>query len=128
MNNIILILLVLFPVKHFLADFPLQTPYMLKKGKGGFEWILPLGAHCAVHAVMSWMIILFVRPEMAYLAVIEFFAHFIIDRIKATYRLPAGTWANEEKGKYLSKYYYAFGLDQLMHQLTYVAMIYLMLK
>jgi hypothetical protein len=114
----------LFHLKHFAADFPLQTPFMLGKGKSGFAWIIPLSAHCLVHTVLSLTIILFVRPEMYYLAIGEFIAHFIIDRLKVSYKLPSGPWPSELKGKYLSRYYCAFGLDQLAHQLTYVVIVY----
>lgn len=34
-------------VKHFLADFPMQTPYMLQKG-ALTGWAAPLAAHCVV--------------------------------------------------------------------------------
>jgi hypothetical protein len=126
MNNLSLLLLILFQLKHFAADYPLQTVYMLGKGKKGLEWILPLGAHCSVHMMLSLMIIVCVKPEVAWLAVAEFFAHFVIDRMKATYRLPQGQWSNEEKGKYLSKYYFAFGVDQMSHHLCYILMVYAM--
>ena len=126
MSNSILVLLVVLQVKHFLADFPLQTVYMLGKGKKGLEWILPLGAHCSVHMILTGMIIAVYRPSMLWVAVAEFVAHFIIDRVKATYKLPVGQWANEEKGKYLSKYYFAFGLDQMSHQFCYIVIAYLL--
>lgn len=126
MSHSILCVLVALQVKHFLADFPLQNVYMLGKGKKGIDWILPLGAHCSVHMILSGMIIAVYNPAYLWLAIVEFFAHFMIDRMKATYKLPAGQWAIEEKGKYLSKYYLAFGLDQLAHGLCYCAMIYIM--
>jgi hypothetical protein len=124
MSNEMLILLVLFQLKHFIADFPLQTVFMLGKGKPGLQFILPLGAHCTVHMVLSAMIIACVRPDLICLAVAEFFAHFLIDRVKATYKLPQGQWANEDKGKYLGKYYFAFGVDQMAHQICYIVMVY----
>ncbi len=117
------ILETLFFTKHLLADFIFQTVYMLGKSKSGTAWIMPLSAHCAVHAGMSLGIILMFSPQHFWLAGVEFVAHFIIDRIKATYKLPAGVWAPEEKGKYLSMYYMAFGIDQYFHALTYISMI-----
>jgi len=122
-----IILLILLHVKHFLADFPLQTPYMLGKGKSGTDWILPLIAHCLVHASLSALIIGIYRPEMIWIVSIEFLAHFIIDRLKVLYKLPVGQWPAEVRGQYLAKYYTAFGIDQLAHQLTYVLMVYLII-
>lgn len=126
MNRSILILFILFHLKHFLCDFPLQTTYMLGKGKQGLQWILPLGTHCLVHVAFSMAIIVIFKPEYLWLSWAEFCAHFLIDRIKVLYRLPKGVWKDDEKGRYLSKYYQAFGLDQMAHQLTYVLMIYWM--
>lgn len=120
------LLMALFLIKHFACDFPLQTVYHLGKSKPGLAFVLPLASHCSVHMMASFMIIVCFRPSMAWLAVAEFFAHFVIDRCKSVYKLPQGQWASEDKGKYLSKYYFAFGLDQLAHGLTYVAMIYAM--
>ena len=124
MSTTLIVILVLLHVKHFLADFPLQNLYMLGKAKRGIDWILPLGAHCAVHATLSALIILAYKPQMVGLVVAEFFAHFVIDRLKCLYRLPHGTWAPEFRGKYLAKYYTAFGVDQLFHQLCYITMAY----
>jgi hypothetical protein len=126
MSNQTLLILILFQLKHFLGDFPLQTFYMLGKGKPGLAFVLPLGAHCTVHMVLSGMIIACFKSEYLWLCVLEFIAHFVIDRIKATYKLPTGQWANEEKGKYLSKYYFAFGLDQMSHNVCYLIMAYIM--
>lgn len=128
MNNQLLVMMILFPIKHFLADFPLQNLYMLGKAKQGLAWILPLSAHCSVHSALSLCIILLINPRLFWLVGLEFMAHFVIDRIKVCQKLPIGPWSPESKGKYLSKYYFDFGMDQLAHQLTYVAMIYIMLS
>lgn len=121
-------LLLAFFTKHYLADFPLQTVYMLGKGKKGFDWILPLTSHAGVHFLFTLVIILIYNPNLYYLSFIDFIFHFIIDRIKATYRLKEGTWEAHEKGKLLSKYYNALGLDQYAHALTYILIIHLLIN
>jgi hypothetical protein len=124
MSKELLVVLVLFCLKHFFADFPLQTTRMVMgKGKPGLAWISPLSAHCGVHAALSFLIILFVNPSMFWLAGVEFFVHMAIDRAKTQYKLPQGDWG-KDKGKNLSRYYFAFGLDQLAHQLSYVILIF----
>jgi hypothetical protein len=128
MNKEILVVLILFQIKHFFSDFPLQSVYMLGKGKTGLAWIMPLSAHCAVHAGLSLLIILFVNPSLFWLVLAEFGAHFVIDRSKCLYKLPQGAWAPEDKGKYLTKYYMAFGLDQLAHQGCYMLMVYFLFQ
>jgi Protein of unknown function (DUF3307) len=125
MNKELLVVLILFHIKHYFGDFVLQSNYMLGKGKGGVAWILPLSAHCAVHAILSLFIILVVTPSLFWLVGLEFIAHFLIDKLKVSYKLPSGDWG-ANKGKYLNQYYMAFGLDQLAHQLCYVVMAYAM--
>lgn len=113
-------------VKHNIADFYLQTPYMLGKGKSGTAWIMPLTAHCLVHIVFTLGIFLLYRPHLAVaFAALEFVIHFIVDRIKAIYKAgPEGPWGSE-KGTYLNKYYRAFGDDQMVHGLTYILLMIL---
>jgi len=79
---------VVFCTKHFLADYPLQTPYMLKKfGFTWEEWVLPLSAHAGVHALFTFSIsFLFTRlwSVSLGLAAFDFSIHFVMDRIKAS--------------------------------------------
>ena len=126
-DNMTLLVTAAFLVKHDIADFYLQTPYMLGKGKSGSAWVLPLSAHCLVHAAFTLGILLLYKPTFAIqLSALEFAIHFIVDRIKATYKAgPDGQWNFPEKGKYLSNYYRALGNDQLAHGLTYILLIFI---
>lgn len=89
MNSLYLVfgLLFAFQVKHFIADYPLQTAYMLGKMQRT-GWIKPLMAHAAVHAFLTFLIVLLVQPSNYFLYFIlplaDFSIHFIIDRIKAS--------------------------------------------
>jgi hypothetical protein len=84
MNNI-WILLLLYQAKHFICDYPLQTQYMLGKFKVWPNYILPLTAHCATHGLATFLIALAVKPNIAFsLALLDFCAHFIVDRVKAS--------------------------------------------
>lgn len=81
----IFILLTVYQLKHFLADFPLQGKFMLGKFKGGTDWILPLLAHVGVHGVFTFLIVLCVKPEYATsMMILDMTIHFIMDRIKAS--------------------------------------------
>lgn len=111
-------LLVGLMLKHFLADFPLQTPYMLGKGKRE-GWGLPLLAHCSVHALATTLIL-----HVAGLgwwaipvALAEGAAHFVIDRIKAHPDL-GGRWNPSQP-----QFWWALGADQLAHSLCYIAIV-----
>lgn len=113
MNGLMTLLL----LKHFVADFPLQTPYMLGKFKPGLAFVLPLLAHCAVHVVCTLAILAaFVpMPVAAGLALAEGAAHFVIDRLKAHPKL-GGRWNPAQPF-----FWWALGADQLAHGLCYVA-------
>lgn len=85
----VLALLILFQFKHFLADYPLQGQYMLGKFKGGWAFVLPLTAHCAVHAALTGLIVWPLIPWRIVLVLMcfDFLTHFLMDRIKASPRL-----------------------------------------
>lgn len=100
----VFILLVVYQLKHFLADYPLQTEYMLGKFKPGWDFVGPLTAHCLVHAGMTFLIagvyIFFRRPDLDFamklliplaLADFDFIIHFGMDRLKASPKL-MGRW------------------------------------
>lgn len=81
----IYLLLVVYQLKHFLCDYPLQGRYMLGKFKGGNEWILPLAAHAGVHGVATFLVALCIKPKSAFwLALFDMTVHFTMDRIKAS--------------------------------------------
>jgi hypothetical protein len=79
------VLLIVYQIKHFVADYPLQGPYMLRKFLPTPHWILPLMAHAGVHGAFTCFIALFVKPEAALiLGVLDFILHLTIDRLKAS--------------------------------------------
>lgn len=57
MTEILLVffLLGMFQIKHFVADYPLQIPYMLGKMKET-GWFFPLLSHVSVHGLITGMI------------------------------------------------------------------------
>ncbi len=79
------ILLTLFQIKHFVADYLLQGEYMLGKFKQDWGFLKPLLAHVSVHAAFTFLIsLLFVAPQIAlFLALSDAAIHFVMDRIKA---------------------------------------------
>ncbi len=85
----IFFLLALYQIKHLLADYFLQTPWMLKKFSPDPKvWVPSLAAHAGVHALMTLAIVYVLRPELCLpLAVFDFVAHFVMDRIKASPKL-----------------------------------------
>lgn len=109
------LLLVVFQAKHFLADFPFQNAFMLRKRLPGWGFALPLAAHCGVHGLFTLAVCLWARPEFWWLAGVDFAAHFVMDRIKAGPRY-LGRYTDPKT----SAFWNCFGVDQMVHQLTYV--------
>lgn len=106
-----------FQVKHFVADYLLQPPWLIR-GKGHFGCAGGY-VHAGIHAVGSIPALLLAGlpfgPLLMFLAA-EFVIHFAIDHIKA--RISMGS----EKGPTTASYWALHGADQLIHQLTYLAM------
>lgn len=123
MITTLFILLILFQLKHFIADYPLQGQYMLGKFKSGTEWILPLTAHSSVHAIGTFIIsILFVPFNIALsLAVLDFGLHFVMDRIKASPNI-LGRFSMDNK-----YFWWSLGFDQMFHHLTHYLIVFIIL-
>ena len=125
MNNIdlinyIFLLFLLFQIKHFLCDFPLQsTSMVMGKGRPGWDFVPWLLAHSGVHGVGTLIIMLFLNPIYWWMGPVDFIIHFLVDRLKSG-------------PKYLGRFndvtspsfWNVFGLDQKIHHLTHVAITY----
>jgi hypothetical protein len=108
-------LTVVFSIKHFLADFVLQTGW-IALGKDCRDWAKPLAAHVAIHAGLALVIILIVAPRLWWLALVDLVVHFVVDRGKTL----TGRWGGW--GPQDARYWWLFGFDQLLHQLTNIGL------
>lgn len=116
----LLLLMTLFQVKHCFADFVLQTyQQTVKKG----QWLNPVGiSHSVEHgyctAVVLLIFSLFVTLSISTILVVVFLetvVHYIIDFIKVKH-------GSKDQTKPI--FWTQFGLDQLLHQFTYIAIIW----
>jgi Protein of unknown function (DUF3307) len=116
--TIVLLALLAFQAKHFLCDFVLQTRWQIEAKK---TYLKPGGlVHAGLHAALSVPALLLLAAAPAMLIAIplgEFVLHYHLDWAKARIDGAAG-WTPRDRS-----YWVVFGLDQLMHQLTYVAII-----
>jgi len=119
----ILFLLLLFQIKHWYADFKIQT-YMQTIKKG--VWLDPIGmSHtwdhikatavvlmifCRFHPISIWALIS--------VAIIEGVYHYIIDYTKVKYGCKDNT---------KPLFWNQFGLDQMAHQVSYLAIAWYLL-
>lgn len=91
----IIALLVCFQIKHFLADYPLQSPdFFIGKFRPDWKFIWPLFVHCFIHAIATDIICLWfgASDKLALqLALFNGSVHFLMDRAKASPRY-LGRW------------------------------------
>ncbi|NJL25000.1 MAG: DUF3307 domain-containing protein [Calothrix sp. SM1_5_4] len=113
--ELLLWLLIIFQLKHWLADFVFQNVYMLQKARPGWDFVLPLAIHSGVHAAATLAIALYLNPTLWWLAVVDFVIHFVMDRIKAGPRY-LGRF-DDMRSK---MFWMTFGLDQMVHHLTHL--------
>ena len=116
----VFLLLVIYQLKHFLCDYPLQTQYMLGKFKP-HAWVWPLAAHAGVHAAGTLLVTAVFGPALALaigLAALDLIAHFTIDRIKVL----KGSYPQTDK-----RFWWALGADQMAHHLTHYLIIAILL-
>jgi hypothetical protein len=137
--NSMLVLMTLLLIKHYLADFPLQRPFMYKnKGVYGHiggifhAWIHGVGTFAAVSVVLGDV------GTGALMALYDMLIHYHIDWAKVKITFEEGwceylTVVTNPCAKckeihreipphlaiYSDAYFQALGLDQLFHALTY---------
>lgn len=122
--TLLILLLVLFETKHFVADYLLQSQYMLGKSKPFPQFILPLAFHSYIHAILSYLIVfltLFDTKLALAIAAIDFITHFIIDRIKADPNL-LGRYDPTQRN-----FWWSLGFDQYLHHLIHIYFVYAIL-
>jgi hypothetical protein len=113
--QLVLLVLLILQLKHFVADFLIQTPYQfLNKGKyghpGGF-------IHAGIHALGSMLAFFVITPSFrlgAAIVIGEFIAHYHIDWLKEN-TVKRQQWVFPQ-----SEFWWTFGADQALHQLTYL--------
>ena len=115
------LLLIVFQLKHFICDYPLQGTYMLGKLRAT-NWALPLAAHAAVHATATFLIAIWFSLHLAIiLAIADFVLHFTIDRLKASPNI-GGRFKPDQP-----YFWWALGADQMAHHFTHYEFIFILL-
>jgi hypothetical protein len=114
------LLIVLYEVKHFVADYLLQTAWIYKgKTRPGWSYVIPLGVHAGLHALGSLVILLYFAPHLWMWAFFDFGTHFAMDRIKSSPRL-LGRYSNTSK----RAFWICVGIDQTVHHLVHYYIVY----
>lgn len=110
-----MIFLSLLFIKHFIADFLLQTPYQLSN-KG--TYLHPGGLlHAGLHGLGTFIVVYFFSYELwvpIFLGMMDAVFHYHIDWVKEKvndhyYLRPSD-----------KQFWWTLGADQLLHALTYI--------
>jgi hypothetical protein len=120
----ILLAIAVLMIKHWVADFLLQTVWQVhNKGRYGHPGGL---LHSALHIVCTLPVFVVLPPaSLGYGAGIlagEYLFHYHVD------------WTKEQLNRVLglkpdmSGFWYLLGLDQLVHGLTYVTIVWLLVR
>jgi|JI10StandDraft_1071094.scaffolds.fasta_scaffold75673_2 hypothetical protein len=110
-------------LKHYIADYFLQPGWMLA-GKGNF---FHAGGyvHAGIHAGLSLLVLLLVGTPIGLslaLVAAEFALHYGLDYAKIHYS--SGVHVENRP----RRFWVLHGVDQVAHQLTYVATIFVVVK
>jgi hypothetical protein len=111
---IALLVLVMLQVKHWIFDFPLQVDYQLKnKGTYGHPGgLIHAGSHSVGTFIAITMVFSFSYWFFAIvLALLDFVVHYHVDWIKMRYG------CNDISDR---RFWSHLGLDQMVHQITYI--------
>jgi len=124
MVNLILLVFLLFFVKHFLADFVLQSQYMavhkhIYRHPAGWY-------HAAIHGCATlWVLLLWAHATgadigvgMTLLPLVETVLHHAIDWGKMNIERRYGLSVDDHA------FWVLIGFDQMLHMLTYMAIIW----
>jgi hypothetical protein len=112
------LILFLLIVKHYIADFMLQSEYQVREkgiygATGGLE-------HAATHGILTCLALVFVLEfimSAITLAVLDTIVHYHIDYIKAR-------WGTKDAN--LQRFWRELGLDQMCHYLFYVWLVWIL--
>ena len=119
LDSIFIILALLF-IKHWYIDFVDQTNEEVAQKGNYLAW---QGLKHSIKHGLATFLILFLATDVTHvdamaLGLVDFLIHYHVDWFKMRFG---------EKDSTKNAYWIWFGADQLMHQLTYITVIYFMI-
>lgn len=117
------LLLIALLVCHYLADFCLTMPVIIRaKTDGKSLW--PIVFHATIHAVLIGLclVVYGIRWQLLLaLMMAELISHFVLDVSKTQISIRFPYWSDHRR----KPYWMLHGLDQLLHQLVLIMIWYL---
>ena len=114
--QIVIAVMFLLQVKHFIADFVLQTDQMvIEKGTYGARYGI---YHSAIQGAGTFFALCWIHPFLGVITgIFDFLVHYHIDWAKMNINRKYGYTPKDHE------FWFWLGLDQLAHQLTYVFIV-----
>jgi hypothetical protein len=117
-------LCVLFQLKHFLVDFPFQFRPTSKHGN--------LFLHCGLSFVMTSSIAAFFVPDLWWLGLVDGGIHLAVDYVVDNFNVFMLSsddidFASEEDLAQHKLFWYGLGVDQMIHHVTNIGIIYVLM-
>ncbi len=109
-------MLLVLTLKHFIADFLLQTNWIARGKERREGWLAPLAVHVLIHAAFTLAIALAIAPRLWWLALVDFVIHSCVDRGKSL-TLQWGRWDTTR-----ALFWHLLGFDQFLHQVTNIGL------
>ncbi len=115
----ILVVYLAFRAKQLVCDFFLQTGWMASTKAGPFNMggAKALGIHAGIHAAFTFLLMFIFAPQLWWLGLVDFLIHAFVDKLKGMVTNKFG-WTYKD-----SAYWWAFGIDQEMHNLTHLGYV-----
>ena len=115
-------LMLVFELKHYLADFVLQTNWIARGKDCTIGWQRPLAVHAGLHGLGTLCIALVAAPSFWWLAPLDMLVHGSIDRGKAVISLRKRFPITD------ARFWWLLGFDQLLHQVTNILLVAFLLS
>jgi hypothetical protein len=103
-------------LKHFIADFLLQTNWIARGKERRAGWFGPLAIHVLIHTAFTLVIALVIAPRLWWLALVDLVIHSCVDRAKSLV-LQWGRWDTTR-----ARFWHLLGFDQFLHQVTNIGL------
>ena len=128
MSTAAVVLLGALLIGHQLGDFTPLSNRRIQQAKANGGPMGPIVLHAAVHALLVAAAVLLVAPPapevLALVVGLELVTHFVIDATRARLNLRAPILSDLEA----NPFWWALGVDQLLHGLVLVAIAWLVLS
>jgi hypothetical protein len=114
--QVLLMIFVILQIKHFVADFVLQTDRMVQeKGTYGARWGI---YHSLIQSAGTFLAFAWLHPLLGIItAAVDFVLHYHIDWAKININKRYNYTPKDRE------FWLWLGVDQLAHQLTYILLV-----